>query len=152
MTAFDRSIRELYKVKALCSKMVTSDFAYGVLFTGDRAALTNGVKEIKKDSYKGDYLRAVKKRLDSLDTTFFEKDGLPNPEEYRILRDLESVYPGILDGIKMDDPRDVDDAITALQVSGWLQDEISREDEKERTFENEQTARDLIDSVKKQYR
>ena len=152
VTAFDRSIRELYKVKALCSKMVTSDFAYGVLFTGDRAALTNGVKEIKKDSYKGDYLRAVKKRLDSLDTTFFEKDGLPNPEEYRILRDLESVYPGILDGIKMDDPRDVDDAITALQVSGWLQDEISREDEKERTSENEQTARDLIDSVKKQYR
>ena len=52
----------------------------------------------------------------------------------------------------MDDPRDVDDAISALQMSGWLQDEIEREENAEKSSEKEPNARELIDSVKKQSR
>ena len=149
---FDSSIRELYKVKSLYGQMITTDFAYGVLFDEDPLLLTDGIKEIQKDGYKLDYLKALEKRLNGLDISDFESGGLPDPQEYRILRDLEEVYPGILEGIKMDDPRDVDDAISALQMSGWLQDEIEREENAEKSSEKEPNARELIDSVKKQSR
>ena len=149
---FNSSIRELYKVKSLYGQMITTDFAYGVLFDGDPVLLTDGIKEIQKDGYKLDYLKALEKRLNGLDISDFENDGLPDPQEYRILRDLEDVYPGILEGIKMDDPRDVEDAIAALQMSGWLQNEIEREEKAEKSSEKEPNARELIDSVKKQSR
>ena len=69
--------------------MITTDFAYGVLFDEDPLLLTDGIKEIQKDGYKLDYLKALEKRLNGLDISDFESGGLPDPQEYRILRDLE---------------------------------------------------------------
>lgn len=153
LSSFDGSIRELYKTKKLCEKMQTSDFAYGVLFTGNREMLEEGAAEIGKEATNLDYLKVIKKQLDHLDPNAFLENNstLPDPSQYRILKDLEYIYPGILSDIKIDDPREVDEIITAISLSGWIDDEIEREERREQGLENSSgerpNLRHLVDQI-----
>lgn len=146
LSSFDKSIRELYRMKKLCEKMETSDFAYGVLFTGSREVLEQGAKKIKEETTNLDYLRVLKKEIDELDSDAFlhNTSYLPDPKQYRLLKDLEYIYPGILQGIRMEDPREVDDAITTLISSGWIEDEIRKEEDREQGREVERSERPVL--------
>lgn len=132
LSLITKSIRELYRVKTLCDTVCSSDFAYGVMFTGDSTDLIKSVDQIMAESDKSDCLRVIKNRIDNLDESSETDDFLPDPSKYRLLRDLECVYPGILEGVRMDSPRDVDDAILTLQMSGWLDDEMNRMEKNEK--------------------
>lgn len=134
------AIKDLYKLKINLRKVRSVGFSYGPLYPGDARELKAGADKVKKEITVYDRVKELNERLamlpEDLNLSEYGKYDLPEPSEYRFLRDLEAVYPGSLVGIDMLSPRAVDDAVNAIRLSGALESEMKKALELEQAMDN----------------
>ena len=127
-------IRSLFRLKRSLDQFDTA-----VLTPGNRAFRTAFLNSSQANGEKNghsryDILSYLNTRLDSLPSirpAELEVMRIPDPEEYRFLHDLQTVFPDA-DTLRADTPERVHHLIAKLKSEQFLQKEMIKELEKER--------------------
>ena len=125
-------IKKLFQLKKVLSQFPSSAFIHQKLMADEH-----------KSSTMYDMLLYMKSRLEKLPNIKeqdFQTSKLPNPDEYRFIYDLQSIYPDKLDIHSMT-PEDIHVLIIRLKAERFFEMEMAKalENEKrERRQQNEQ--------------